>query len=66
MCDKVADVCLPGLKLVFDWFVKNKMLEKLYDVVFSNDDIIFVNADSDNVTLFSHVMGINTIDLLTF
>ena len=49
MCDKTVDACLRALKLVPDWFVSNKMLEKLDDVVFSNDDIVFVNENSDNV-----------------
>ena len=45
-----ADAFPPTLKFVPDWFFKNKMLEKLYDVVFSNDDIVFSIKDSDNVT----------------
>ena len=50
MCDKAVDALLPILKFVPDWFVIDKMLEKLYDFVFSNNDIVFVNEDSDNVT----------------
>ena len=30
--------------------------------VFSNDDIVFVNVDSDNVTFFSDDMDHNTTD----
>ena len=56
MCDKAVDAFLPTLKYVFDWFITNKMLEKLY-VVFSNNDIVFVDADSDFVTFFSDNMG---------
>ena len=41
MYDKAVNACLPVLKFVPDCFVMNKMLEKL-DVVFSNDDKIFV------------------------
>ena len=55
-CDKAADAFLPTLKYVFDWSITNKMLEKLY-VVFSNNDIVFVDADSDFVTFFSDNMG---------
>ena len=58
VCDKAVDDFLPTLKFVPDWFVKNKMLEKLDDVVFSNDDIVFVNADSDNVTFLRDDMGL--------
>ena len=50
MCDKAAYAFLPPLKFVPDCFVTNNMLEKLDDVIFSNDDIAFVNADSDDVT----------------
>ena len=46
-------IVLAALKFVPDWFITNKRFEKLDDVVFSNDDIVFVNTDSDNVTLFS-------------
>ena len=53
MYDKAAHAFLSTLKFVFDWFVTNKMLEELNDVVFSNDDMVFFNADSDSVTFFS-------------
>ena len=39
LCDKAVDAYLPTLKFVSDWFVTNEMLERLDDVVFSNDDI---------------------------
>ena len=45
-----ADAFPPTLKFVPDCFFTNKMLEKLFDVVFSNDDIVFSVKDSDNVT----------------
>ena len=43
MCDKPVDAFLSTLKFVSDWFVTNKMLQKLDDGLFSNDDIVFVN-----------------------
>ena len=63
MCDKTVDAFLPTLKCAPDWFVTNKKFEKLDDVLFSNDDIVFVIADSDNVIFFSENMGLSTIDL---
>ena len=45
-----ADAFPPTLKFVPDCFFTNKKLEKLFDVVFSNDDIIFSIKDPDNVT----------------
>ena len=53
MYHKAVDIFLTILKFVPDWFVTNKMLEKLGDVVFSKDDIVFVYENSDNVTFFS-------------
>ena len=32
MCDKIVNVSLPTLKFVLEWFVMNKMVEKLDDV----------------------------------
>ena len=61
MCNRAVDVCLPLLKFVPDKFVTNKMINKLDDVVFSNDDRVFVNGGSDNDTFFSDDLGLNTI-----
>ena len=36
MFDKAVDACPPALKIVFDGFVMDKMLDKYDDVVFSN------------------------------
>ena len=54
MCDKAVDAFLRTLNFFPDWFGPNKMLEKLYDVVFSNDDIVFFNEDSDFVAFFRY------------
>ena len=60
-CDKAVNACLPALRCVPNWFVTNKMLEKLDNTIFCNDDIIFANEDSDNVTCFSDGMGLYTL-----
>ena len=52
MCDNAVYACLPALEFVH-FFFTNKMLENLDDVVLCNDNIAFVNTDSDNVTFFS-------------
>ena len=62
MCDKAFDSFLPTLKLALDWFVTSKMIKK-FDVIFSNDDIIFISEDSGNVTFSSNEMGILSTDL---
>ena len=51
MCDKAADAYLPSLKLVLDQFFTNKMLEKLNEAVFCNNDIVFADIDSDIVNI---------------
>ena len=56
-------LCIKGLKFVPDWFVTKKMLEYLDNAVFFNDDIVFVNADSNNVTFFSDDMGLVKVDV---
>ena len=49
ICYKASDACLLPLEFVPNWFVMNKILEKL-DVVFSNDYVVFNNADFDSFT----------------
>ena len=61
MHDKAAAFLLT-LKLILDSFVKDKMLEKLDSVIFS-DDIDLDDIDFEIATFFSHGAGQNTIDL---
>ena len=44
-----ADAFLTILKFVPDWSVPGKKIKKLDDHLFFNDDIIFVNEDSNYV-----------------
>ena len=54
---------MPTLKFVPDWFVTSKMVKKLDDDLFSNDDMIFVNEDSNyNITFFIDEIGILSVD----
>ena len=41
MCNEADDACLPAIKLVPDWFVINKFLEKTDKFAFFNYDIVF-------------------------
>ena len=61
MCDKTVDACLQALKFVPHLFVRSKMLEKLDDPVFSNDDIGCADIGSNIVTFFSTDMGLTTM-----
>ena len=58
MWDKAIGFNLIILKFVSDWFVTNKMLEKLDDYLFCNDDIFFHDADSNIITFL--IDDINT------
>ena len=40
-----------------------KVIKKLKDDIFSNDNIIFVNEDSNHVTFFGGEMSILSVDL---
>ena len=63
MHDKTIDDFLPTLGFVPDWFV-TRMIKRLDDALFSNDDLIFVNKDSNNLTFFSYEMGITSVDII--
>ena len=60
MCDKAVDDFLPALKFVPNWFVISKMVKKLDHVLFANDDILFFDEDSGNITFYSDEIDINT------
>ena len=41
MCDKAVDDFLSALKFVPDWFVTSKIIKKLHNALFTDDDILF-------------------------
>ena len=63
MWDEAVDDCLTALKFVPNCFVTKKMLKQLYDALFANDDIIFINKNSNNVKFVSSGMVILSVDL---
>ena len=65
ICDKAVDTFLPTLKFVPSWFVLSNMIKKHNDGLFSNDDIIFIHEDFNNVTFFSDEMGVLGVDFNT-
>ena len=50
--DKAVDVFLPTLKFVLDCFVTSKMIKNLMKKYIFNDDIRFVNEDSNYISNF--------------
>ena len=63
MCYTVVASCLFASKLVPNWFVSIKMIEKLDSAVFSDACIIFGYLDYDFFTFFSGDKGLNNIFL---
>ena len=60
---------LPALIFALDWFVKDEIVEKLDNVVFSNDDLDHDNKDFDIFTFFTEDMDLDAMYLskiLTF
>ena len=66
MYDRGVDSYLLTLKLILYWFGPSKMIEKLEDLVFSHDDMVFWDVDLDNVTLFSNDISLNSINPINF
>ena len=63
MCDKAVDDCLPALKFVPDWFVTSKMIKKVFTALHADENIVYFNEDSVNVTFCCNEMGILSVNL---
>ena len=63
MCNKAVDFYLLALNFLPDWYVTNKIIKKRDNTVFSNDDMIFGDIDSNIFTFFSNDIGFNSINL---
>ena len=63
MCDEVIGDCLAALKLIPDWLVTSKMLEKLDNALHANDDMLFYNEDFDKVTFIANQTNNFAVDL---
>ena len=63
MRDKAVHSYVLTLRFVPDQFVKNKMLEKLDNSIFSNGDLFFHEVDPKTFTILSNDMSFNCIDL---
>ena len=63
MCDNAVDDCLAALKFVPDWFVITKMIKNLFTVLYADENIVYFNEDSSNVTFCCNGMGILSVNL---
>ena len=62
MCDKVDD-CLAPSKFVPDWFVTSKMIKNLFTALYADENILYSNENSGNVTFCCNEMGILIVNL---
>ena len=63
MCNKAVDNCLAALKFVPDWSVTNKLIKKLSTALYADENKLYFNEDSDNVTFICNEIGIFNLDL---
>ena len=45
--------CIAAIKVIPDWFVSSKMIEKLDNALHANDDRLFHNEDFDKITFIA-------------
>ena len=63
MCDKAVDDSIATLKLIPDWFVTSKMIKNIFTALYADENILYFNEDSGNVTFNYVEMDILNIDL---
>ena len=63
MCYKAINDFPQALRFVPDWFATSKIIKKLCNALFADDDILFFEEDSGNSTFSSDEMGIISVDL---
>ena len=50
MCDKTVDY-LAAFQFLPNWFVKSKMIKKLFTATYTDENILYFNEDSSNTHL---------------
>ena len=60
MCDKAVDDSLAALEFVPNWFITSKMIKKLFTALYADENKLYFNEDSSNVTF-----SCNGIDILS-
>ena len=56
---KPFDDSLAALKLIPDSFVTSKMIKKIYAALYADENTLYFNEDSDDVTFCCDEMGLN-------
>ena len=62
-CDEAVDDCLATLELIPDWFVTSKMFKKLYTALYADENMLYFNEDSSDVTFCCNEMCILSVNL---
>ena len=63
MCDETVNDSLVALKLIPDWFVTSKMINKLFTALHADESILYFNEASRDAVFSYSEMGIVDIDL---
>ena len=67
ICNKSIEDFLPASKFVLDWFVTSKMVQKLFTALYADDNTLFFDEYSGNITLGNQMgilsVGLNNINL---
>ena len=63
MCDEAVDDSLATLKLIPDWFVTSKMIQKPFTVLHADEYILYFDEYSGNFVFNCNGMGILNIDI---
>ena len=63
MCEKAVDDSLAALKLIPNWFDTTKMIKELFTALYADENILYFNEDSANVTFSCKEMDVRNMDL---
>ena len=56
-------MCNEVLKFASDWFATSKMIERLLNALYVDDNVLYLDEDSGNVIFSCNKMGVLGIDL---
>ena len=63
MSDEAVDDSLEALKLIPDWFVTSKMIEKYFTALYADENTLNFNEDSPDPVFNYNEIAIVNIDL---
>ena len=63
MCDEAVYDCLAALKLVPDWFITSEMIKNIFNTLYADENILYLNEGSGDAVFTCNRMGILNIYL---